>query len=95
MPLKIILTLYLFVSLDTQKSFDSVDHECSDKKRMALGIRDRYYDFVNIFAKENQRKNWRFLLETKLNYEKIDHNISFFRKTPIVSPKIGENRGKL
>jgi hypothetical protein len=26
---------------------------------------------------------------------KLDHNIVFFRKTPIFSPEIGENRRKL
>jgi hypothetical protein len=38
---------------------------------------DRCYDLKNIFAKKIGEKNWRFFLKTKLNYEKIDHNIDF------------------
>jgi hypothetical protein len=33
--------------------------------------RDRCYDFAKIFAKKIRRKNWRFLLKTKLNYSKF------------------------
>jgi hypothetical protein len=53
--------------------------------------RDRCYDFKNIFADKILRKNWRFLLKTKLNFEKKMIITLVFKKTSIFSPKIGKN----
>jgi hypothetical protein len=53
----------------------------------------RFYDFLNIFAKKSAKK-LRFWLKTKLNSEKIDHNIGFWEKRhffPWKSAKIFEN----
>jgi hypothetical protein len=44
---------------------------------------DRCCDFKNIFRWKIWRKNWRFLLKTKLNYAKIGSYHWFLRKTPI------------
>jgi hypothetical protein len=52
-------------------------------------IRDRCYEFRNIFAGKN-RKNWRFLTQ---NTAKLCKNCLFLRKTPIFSPYI--NRPKI
>jgi hypothetical protein len=54
---------------------------------------DRCYDFLNIFAKKIQRKNWRFCLkEAKIC--KIVIITLVFEKNAIFSPKIGKNRRK-
>jgi hypothetical protein len=37
--------------------------------------RDRCYDFLNIFAEKFSENIGVFWLETKPNFEKIDHNI--------------------
>jgi hypothetical protein len=42
--------------------------------------RGRCYDFLNIFAEKFSKKNWRFGLKTKLNFEKNYHNIGFWEK---------------
>jgi hypothetical protein len=47
-------------------------------------IWDRFYDFFYVFSPKNWRKDWRFLLKTKLNYAKIcitlvsEKNANFF-----------------
>jgi hypothetical protein len=33
--------------------------------------------FFKYFRRKIYQKNWRFELKTKLNFEKIDHNIGF------------------
>jgi hypothetical protein len=39
-----------------------------------------YVMIFKYFRRKNRRKNWRFWLKTKLNFEKIDHNIGFWEK---------------
>jgi hypothetical protein len=36
--------------------------------------------FFKYFCRKIQRKNWRFCLKTKPNFEKVDHNIGFYEK---------------
>jgi hypothetical protein len=47
--------------------------------------------FLKYFRRNILQKYWRFWLKTKLNYEKIDHNIGFREKRQFFSPKIAEN----
>jgi hypothetical protein len=49
-----------------------------------------------IFLPKNLAKILAFFAQTTASFcKKIDHNIVFFRKTPIFSPKIGKNRRKV
>jgi hypothetical protein len=48
-----------------------------------------------IFLPKILAKKWRFWHKSKLNYAKILSLRWFLRKTPIFSPKIAKNRGKL
>jgi glucose-6-phosphate-specific signal transduction histidine kinase len=54
--------------------------------------------FKKYFRQKNWRKHWRFLLKllasSSSSYENLIITLFFFRKTPIFSPKIGENRRK-
>jgi hypothetical protein len=60
-----------------------------------IGPGDRCYDLKMIFSENIWRKNWRFWLETELNYAKIWSLHWLFKEAPILSPKIVENRRKL
>jgi hypothetical protein len=53
-------------------------------------LRDRCYDFLNILPKK-LAKNGVFLLKTKLNYAKLDHNIGFLKKRQFFRQKMAEN----
>jgi hypothetical protein len=58
-------------------------------------IWDRCYDFLNIFA-EKFSKKMAFLTQNKAKFSKnLIITLVFEKKTPIISPKIGENRRKL
>jgi hypothetical protein len=57
--------------------------------------RDRCYDFKNIFAKKIGEKMRVFDLKQTKIMQKFNHNIGFWEKSPIFSPKIVENRRKL
>jgi hypothetical protein len=65
-------------------------------KLMKIVIRDRCYDFQNIFAGKKITENGRFWVKTVLvNCAKIVQKLCkkwFLLKTPIFSPKIGKNR---
>jgi hypothetical protein len=50
-----------------------VDAAAADGAKGDLG--DRCYDFLNIFAENFCEKIGVFWLKTKLNFEKVDHNI--------------------
>jgi hypothetical protein len=61
---------------------------------VAITSRDRCYDFLNIFAK-NFNKKMAFLTQNKANFWKNWSQHWHLRKTPFISPKIGKNRRKL
>jgi hypothetical protein len=46
--------------------------------------------FFKYFCRKIRRKNWRFWLKTKLNYEKIDHNIGFWEKRQFFRRKLSK-----
>jgi hypothetical protein len=86
--------LLLGWKIGTDKNFICTAVRCAIFRLFIL-MRDRCYDFLNIFATKNRRKNWRLRLKTKLNYEKIWSLYWFLRKTPqkiviIILTRLGE-----
>jgi hypothetical protein len=45
---------------------------------------------LKIFSTKKSAKNWRFGLKTKPNFEKIDHNIGFLRKSHFLRRKLAK-----
>jgi hypothetical protein len=47
-----------------------------------------FWTDVMMFLPKKSAKNWRFLYKTKLYYVKFDHNIVFFRTSPMFRQKL-------
>jgi hypothetical protein len=46
--------------------------------------------FLKYFRQKFLQKNWRFWLKTKLNFEKVYHNIGFWEKRQFCRRKLGK-----